>query len=345
MLSRAVLYSTVMFSTLALTAGVFVHAAEEVKPPLGLPPIPWPAHNTYSKEKATLGRLLFFDKRLSFDQSVSCASCHNRQCGFSDCRSVSIGIDQTKGTRHSPSLINSAYLTAFFWDGRAESLEDQCEGPLSNSKEMTALKNPHEALKHCVECILTIPGYRPLFKQAFARDQITIEDISQAIATFERTILSGNSPYDRYIAGDHTALSEEQIRGLSLFKKSGCINCHTEPLFTDNRFHNIGIGMNNSDPDLGRYVITHQEKDWGAFKTPTLRETSKSSPYMHDGTLHTLEDVINYYNEGGIKNKNLHPLIHPLNLTEEEKKALISFLMALNGEGWQQVSPPAELPE
>lgn len=318
---------------------------QEIIPPLGLPSIPWPKDNPYSKEKADLGRLLYFDKRLSFNQTVSCASCHNKQCGYGDCREIAIGIDRTKGTRHSPTIINSAYLSSLFWDGRANSLEEQSKGPLANTKEMTKIKDIQEAHRYCVEGVKRIAGYWPLFKKAFGHDEITLDDIAKAIATFERTVLSGNSPYDRYIAGDRSALTQEQIHGMSLFKKTGCMNCHIEPLFTDNRFHNIGVGMEDSNPDLGRYAITHKEKDWGAFKTPGLRETAKSGPYMHDGSLQTLKEVIDYYNDGGIKNKNLHPLMRPLNLTEADKQALMSFLEALNGEGWQHIAEPKTLPD
>lgn len=316
-----------------------------IRQPLGLPAIPWPADNPYSVEKANLGRLLYFDKRLSFDGTISCASCHNRPCGFSDCKRIAIGIEHTQGTRHSPSIINAAYFNPLFWDGRANSLEEQSLGPLANVNEMTELKDPHAAHRYCVECVQKIKGYYPLFKQVFGHDQITIDEIAKAIATFERTILSGNSPYDRYIAGDSTALTQEQVQGMHLFKKVGCANCHAEPLFTDNRFHNIGVGMDEASPDLGRYNITHKDADWGAFRTPALREVSYSGPYMHNGSMETLEEVINYYNSGGVKNKNLHPLMRPLNLTDDEKKALISFLLSLNGEGWQTISEPKQLPE
>lgn len=323
----------------------FNHPIQEVNPPLGLPSIPWPKNNLYSKEKADLGRLLYFDKRLSFDQTISCASCHNQPCGYSDCKIIAIGIDQAIGTRHSPTIINSAYLTFLFWDGRTDSLENQCKGPLANTKEMTKINDPHEAHRHCVERVQKIAGYQPLFKKAFGHDQITLDDISQAISTFERTVLSGNSRYDRYMAGDRSVLTQEEIHGMALFKKTGCMNCHIEPLFTDNRFHNIGIGMDKTNPDLGRYAITHNKIDWGAFKTPSVREVANSGPYMHDGSIKTLKEVIDYYNEGGIKNKNLHPLMRPLNLTEDDKKALMSFLLALSGEGWQQIVEPDELPE
>lgn len=313
--------------------------------PLGLGPVPWPKDNSYSKEKAELGRLLYFDKRLSSNGTISCASCHNMPCAYSDCRVIAVGIDETKGTRHSPSIINAAYATHLFWDGRAASLEDQCQGPIGNPKEMTTAKDVHEAHRQCVERIKEIAGYKKLFKNVFGHDEITLEDLSKAIATFERTILSGNSPYDRYRAGEVSALSEEQIKGLQVFKKSGCTNCHGGFNFSDDRFMNIGIGMDRPNPDLGRYAITHQDKDWGAFKVPTLREVEHTGPYMHDGSLKTLEEVVEYYDKGGTKNKNLHPLIHPLHLSQEDKKALISFLKSLSGEGWQNVQVPKQFPQ
>lgn len=317
---------------------------QNFQPPLGLPPIPWPKGNPYSKDKAELGRLLYFDKRLSSNQTISCASCHNMPCGYSDCKIIAVGIGNTAGTRHSPTIINTAYDTFLFWDGRARSLEDQSKGPLANLREMTNHKNPHEAYKQCVECIDEIPGYKVLFKKVFGTDEVTLDKIAMAIATFERTILSGNSPYDRYTAGDRSALSKEQIEGIAVFKRVGCVNCHGGYNFSDNRFHNIGIGMDAANPDLGRYLITHDEKDWGAFKTPSLREIEHTAPYMHDGSHKTLEEVIDYYDKGGTKNKNLHPLMRPLNLSEADKKALISFLKALNGEGWQSIQEPTKFP-
>lgn len=312
--------------------------------PLGLPPIPWPKDNPYSKQKAELGRLLYFDKRISSDQTISCASCHNIPCAYSDCRALAIGIGNKKGTRHSPTIINTAYSTHLFWDGRASSLEEQCQGPIANIKEMSTINDVHEAHHQCVERVRKISGYHLLFKNVFGHDEISMKEIAQAIATFERTVLSGNSSYDRYQAGNRSALSQEQLEGFELFKKKGCINCHTGFNFSDDRFHNIGIGMDAFEPDLGRYGITHQEKDWGAFKVPTLREVERMAPYMHDGSLKTLEAVIDYYDKGGIKNKNLHPLIHPLNLSEEDKKKLVSFLRSLSGEGWQNFQPPDKFP-
>jgi cytochrome c peroxidase len=315
------------------------------KTPLGLPVVPWPTDNPYSREKAELGRLLYFDTRLSSDQTISCASCHNIRCGFSDCRALPIGINQKVGTRHSPTVINAAYSTHLFWDGRASSLEEQCKGPLANTKEMAEATDVHEAHRQCAEQVNKIPGYRSLFKKAFGLDDINIDLIAKAIATFERTILSGNSPYDRYQAGDTSALSQEQLRGMQVFEKVECARCHAGFNFSDGRFLNIGIGMEAPQPDPGRYAITHIQNDWGAFKVPTLREVEHTGPYMHDGSLNTLEAVIDYYDKGGIKNKNLHPLIRPLHLSDEDKRAMVSFLKALSGEGWQNFQEPKHFPK
>ncbi len=318
---------------------------EELNPPFGLPSILWPKDNPYSKQKAELGRLLYFDKRLSSDGTISCASCHNIPCAYSDCKMLPIGIGHQQGTRHSPTIINAAYSRFLFWDGRATSLEEQAKGPLANTKEMSNVKDVHEAYKQCVNKIREVVGYRVLFKQVFGRDEMSIDDIARAIATFERTILSGGSPYDYYRAGNSKAMNREQIKGFEVYKKAGCIECHSGANFSDDRFINIGIGMDKENPDTGRYAITKDEKDWGAFKVPTLRDVEHSYPYMHDGSLATLEEVIDYYDRGGIPNKNLHPLIKPLHLSAEEKKHLLEFLKALNGTGWQSFQAPTEFPK
>lgn len=335
------MYSFFLFLSMSLLGA----APYEV--PLGLAPIPWPEDNPYTKEKEDLGRILYFDKRLSSNQTISCASCHNIPCAYSDCRIIAIGIDDTKGTRHSPTIINAAYSKLLFWDGRAASLEEQCKGPIANPKEMTLDKDVHKAHHECVKRVQDYPGYRPLFNKAFGSEEINIDKIAKAIATFERTILSGNSPYDKYRAGDKTAMTEEQIQGMKIFmnRKVGCANCHSGFNFSDERFHNIGVGMDEPNPDLGRYGITHEEKDWGAFKTPTLRESEHTAPYMHNGSLSSLEEVIDYYDKGGNPNKNLHPLMKPLHLTPEEKQALVSFLKALSGEGWKNFKEPTEFPD
>lgn len=329
----------------ALMAISILHGSPALTQPVGLPPVPWPEDNSYSPEKAELGRLLYFDTRLSADNTVSCASCHNAPCGFSDGKPIAVGIAHRKGSRHSPTIINTAYLKYLFWDGRANSLEEQCMGPTANTNEMAKDSDPHAAHQSCERHIQHIIGYKLLFKKIFGDEKISMENIAKAIATFERTILSGNSPYDRYQNGDKTAMTPDQIKGWEVFKKSNCIDCHGGFNFSDSRFTNIGIGMDKPNPDTGRYDVTHQDKDWGAFKIPTLRETALTTPFMHDGSIKTLEEVVDYYDKGGTPNKNLHPLMRPLNLSVEDKMALVSFLKALSGEGWQHFQAPDKLPE
>lgn len=312
---------------------------KKFKEPLGLPPVRWPEKNPFSWAKVDLGRKLFFDKRLSSNNTVSCASCHRVPQAFGDPDTLAIGIENHKGKRHAPTIINAAYNDYQFWDGRVRTLEEQVLGPISNPNEMTLEKTPQSAFSNCQSRIRKIGEYRSLFSQIFGHEECFLEDIAMAIATFERTILSGNSPYDRYQAGDKSALTAEQIHGLTLFKKVGCVNCHLGGNFTNNRFENIGIGMDVVNPDLGRYVVTKNERDWGAFKVPTLREVSQTAPYMHDGSLATLEEVIDYYDRGGIPNKNLHPLMQPLYLSSEDRKDLVAFLKSLNGEGWEEAFP------
>lgn len=350
MIYRILFFFVIAFLLLFILKGVINSKADaefpdEIIPPLGLPAIPWPEDNPYSKEKAELGRLLYFDTRLSSDNTVSCAHCHSINCGYSDCRALPVGINNNVGTRNSPTVINTAYATHLFWDGRANSLEEQCKGPIANPKEMSATLDMNQAHHQCSDRINKIPGYKILFQQAFKDEAVSMNDIAKAVATFERTILSGNSAFDKYKAGDKTALTKEQIRGFEVFKKSGCNNCHAGFNFTDGRFLNIGVGMDKPDPDTGRYVVTKNEKDWGAFKVPTLRDVEHTGPYMHDGSLATLEEVIEYYDKGGIPNKNLHPLMKKLNLSDDDKKALVSFLKSLNGEGWQQVKEPTKFPQ
>lgn len=316
-----------------------------LKIPLGLPPIPWPEDNPYDEKKAELGRLLYFDKRLSTDGTISCGSCHSIPRAYTDRRKVSVGIEGKHGSRHAPTVINSAYETHLFWDGRASSLEEQAKGPIANPKEMTLIDDVHQAHLDCARRVGSIKEYQILFKEVFGKDEINIDDVAKAIASFERTILSGNSPYDKYMAGDKKAMTEEQIHGMEVFKKSGCANCHFGSTFTDGRFLNIGIGMDKPDPDLGRYNITKDMGDWGAFKVPTLREIENTYPYMHDGSLATLEEVVEYYDKGGIPNKGLSRLMKPLHLSDKDKKDLVSFMKALSGEGWQHFTEPKEFPE
>jgi len=237
-------------------------------------------------------------------------------------------------------VFNRAYSLHQFWDGRAATLEEQAKGPMANPIEMG---NTHEAL---VTKLRAIPGYAPLFKKAFATDDWDIEHVSKAIATFERTVLSGNSAYDQYKAGKKTAMTPQQVRGMQLFfGKARCDSCHEGINFTTNAYHNLGVGTDKPEPDAGRYVVTKNEADWGAFKTPTLREIARTGPYMHDGSLKTLEEVIDFYDKGGLPNKNLDKTLRKLNLTADEKKDLVAFLNALSGEGWQSIQEPTQYPQ
>jgi cytochrome c peroxidase len=315
--------------------------------PLGLPPVPWPEDNPFTPEKAELGRLLYFDKRLSSDGTVACASCHEPSKAFTDCQPVSVGIGKQRGGRSAPTVINRAYSDYQFWDGRAESLEDQVKGPLANPLEMTIDKEEGRAHKETVRRISAIPGYVDRFKRVFGPGPITIDQVAKAVATFERTVLSGNAPYDRYEAGEKSALTAAQIRGRDVFfNKAACDACHLGFNFTDGSYVNIGIGMDRPRPDLGRFAVSKREEDKGAFKTPTLREIEHTAPYMHDGSLATLEEVVEHYDKGGIRNPYIDQRMKPLRMTDQQKKDLIAFLKALSGEGWQQIKErtPAELP-
>ena len=307
--------------------------------PPGLPSIEWPKHNPYSAAKAELGRYLYFDKRLSADETISCATCHDPKMGFGDGVAVSTGINGQKGTRSAPTVVNRAFSLAQFWDGRAATLEEQMKGPIANPIEMG---DSHEM---AVAVIRESAGYRALFAKAFGSGEI-IDRAAMAVTTFERTILWGNSPYDRYKKGNKKAMTPEQVHGLSVFfDKAKCDRCHENANFTLNAYANIGIGMDQADPDVGRYAITKDERDWGVFKIPTLREIEHTAPYMHDGSLKTLEQVVDYYDKGGNPNKNLDGNIRKLNLTEQEKKDLVAFLKALSGEGWQHAVLPEDFPK
>jgi cytochrome c peroxidase len=294
-----------------------------------------PEDNPVTREKAELGKMLYFDKRLSADDTISCASCHVPSAGFADPNRFSKGVGGKLGNRQSPTVINTAFNLFQFWDGRAASLEEQAVGPMANPVEMA------HTLDGVEKRVASIGGYKPYFKAAFGDKTITIDRIAKAIASYERTVLSGNSAYDRFVGGDKAALSESAQRGLALFEgKAFCTRCHVGFNFTDNIFHNLGVGMAAPEPDLGRYVVTKDEKDKGAFKTPTLRDISRTAPYLHDGSAATLEEVIELYNRGGEKNAWLDPKMEPLNLSEQDKKDLVEFLKALDGD-WKAPEEPA----
>ncbi len=301
--------------------------------PLGLQAPDVPDDNPVTDAKVALGKVLFFDKRLSRDSTVSCSTCHDPAKGWTDQAPVSTGIRGRKGTRSAPTVLNAAYMETLFWDGRAKSLEEQAKGPIENPVEM-GFTLPEAAAR-----LAGIKGYAPLFKAAFGDGSVDIDRVAMAIASFERTVLTGNSPYDRWRAGDKTAMSPAAVAGYRLFndaKRANCVACHSGFNFSDSDFHDTGIGAD----EPGRGAITHQGKDMGAFKTPTLRNLKYTGPYMHDGSRKTLVEAIDLYDGGGVPNPNLDARIKPLHLTEIEEGDLAYFLDALNGDP-VQIAPPA----
>ena len=291
----------------------------------GLPPMPIPADNSQTDAKIKLGRELYFDGRLSANNEISCATCHDPKTGWAGHDATDTGVGGRVGNRNSGTIVNSGYMKYQFWDGRASSLEEQALGPIHNPVEMG------ETLENVVRKLNAIPGYKRQFQEVFHSD-VTTDGIAKAIASFERTIVSGPSPYDRLLQGDKKALSAEAQRGMEIFNGKGtCIACHGGPLLSDQSFHNLGIGMNAAKPDIGREAVTKDPKDRGKFKTPGLRNVANTYPYMHDGQTPTLEAVVELHNKGGIANPDLDSLIKPLGLTDTEEKDLIAFLKALTG--------------
>jgi len=321
----------------------------KIKAPLGLPPIPIPPDNPPTEETIALGRRLYYDPGLSADGTVSCATCHAPDLSFRDGKALSNGVAGQLGSRRAPTVVNAAYNTLQFWDGRAPSLEKQAEGPLTNPVEMA------NTLEGVVNYVQSDPKYRALFARAWGTKEITIDLVTRSIGSFERTVVIGNSPFDRfYYRGDKKALSPAAQRGLKLFlnqKKGNCSVCHVigkrYALFTDNKFHNVGVGADTSGnfEDVGRYVQTKSASDMGAFKTPTLRNIAKTAPYMHDGSLATLKDVVDHYVGGGTSNPHLDKEIHALAfLTFNERADLKAFLESLTGTLPPNVGPPEDLP-
>jgi len=309
------------------------------KPPLGLPPVIWPADNPYSAARVELGRYLFFDSRLSANGAVSCATCHPPDHGFAGGDPPSPGVTGKPLRRRAPTLINRAYGRSQFYDGRAATLEAQITGPVTNPDEMAT--TPEAA----AEAIARVAGYAPLFEHAFGDPQVTFDRITRAIASFERTILSGNSAYDRFLSGDKHALSAKAKRGLQIFERSGeCSECHTGFNFTNEKFAGLGIGPEEVPPDLGLAGITRKRGDEGKFKVPTLREVVHTGPYMHDGRFKTLDEVLEFYRKGGQPGPRLDSRIAPFFLDAPAKADLTAFLESLSGEGWQQIKAPERLP-
>ncbi|MEE9336473.1 MAG: cytochrome c peroxidase [Methylococcaceae bacterium] len=347
-----------MYKLFFVLGSVFISNFCFANPLLGLPPLSIPKDNTQTTEKIELGRLLFNDVRFSSDNSISCASCHHSNKAFTDGLKVPKGVNNLSGLRNAPTVINAAFYKTYFLDGREPSLEAQSLEPFINPVEHR-LKN----YKKIIKVIHTDPDYPQMFEQAFniPKDQITIKFVSKAIASFERTLIAGNSLFDQYYFGrDHTKLSESAARGLRLFRRKGnCANCHEisfdNALFMDNRFYNIGVGFNHLKPklneiisslkqgksvkaldlspeqlsELGRFNVTNIILDIGKYKTPTLRNISLTAPYMHDGSMKTLEEVVDYYDKGGDKNRFIDPAIYPLHFTEQEKIDLVEFMKSL----------------
>lgn len=314
------------------------------RPLVGLPTFDAPHPPTVATAK--LGRLLFYDKRLSADRTISCASCHQVDHAYSLPFAVAQGIQGQKGTRKPPPILNKAFLAPQFWDGRANSLEEQALGPLFHPAEMG------NTAAGVVTVIDGIEGYRPLFRDAFGDNQITIARITRALADFERTLLSGGALYDQWQANPKVvAYPLEAQRGFALFQDRDCAKCHIPPFFTDNLFHNTGVGFEKGAfKDLGRFAHTQSlgtavDAERGAFKTPTLRNLLKRAPYMHDGSIADLASLVEFYNRGGIRNPFLDINIIPLGLQPSEKTDLMAFLITLEGTGFEETPPrPEEFP-
>ena len=311
-----------------------------------------PEDNPMTRAKIELGRQLYFDERLSSDNTISCASCHDPLQGYGAETAFGIGVQGQQGGRNSPISYNRILSKEQFWDGRAGTLEDQAVGPIANPIEMG---NTHEA---AVETLKGIPGYAMQFNKIF-EDGVTIDNVGKAIATFERAIVTGPAPTDAYdaiakfekvfaddleyldeepelkakytalkAAAEKSPMSESAQRGMVLFSgKANCAACHAGANFTDEQYHNLGVGMDSDEPDLGRFEITKEDKDRGAFKTPTLRNIAFSAPYMHDGSQATLEEVVEWYDKGGHKNDWLSDKMKPLKLTEQEKADLVAYMV------------------
>jgi cytochrome c peroxidase len=317
----------------------------EIHAPLGLPPVPIPNDNPPTANTIRLGRKLFYDRKLSKDNSLACASCHKPEFYFSDSANMSKGVGGVVGLRNAPSILNAAYEPLQFWDGRARSLEQQAASPIADPLEMN---QPHEIF---LSKLAADPDYQTLLTRSFGSPDITLGRVVKALASFERTLLSGNSAFDRYQYGrDQSALTPSQARGLALFinpQKGNCAACHTLgphfSLFTDGKFHNTGLGVGDDGifGDVGRYHETKVETDKGAFKTPTLRNVANTAPYMHDGSLQTLRQVVDFYAGGGNSNPYLDKEMKTIHLDGRERSDLVEFLKSLTGEVPPNVGPPA----
>ncbi|WP_341220439.1 cytochrome-c peroxidase [Polaribacter atrinae] len=314
-----------------------------------LPKLQHPEYNPFSKEKSKLGKTLFFDPRLSVSGQIACASCHNPELAWTDNSTRSFGHDRQTGARNSMTILNAGFAHSLFWDGRASSLEDQARFPIGDPLEM------NEKLNIAVDKIAKIEGYKPLFKAAFGNDTISLKRIQYAIATFERTVNSYKTKFDKFVEGDSTKLNNQEVLGLHLFRtKARCINCHNTPYFSDNQFHNDGQTLfGTKDEDFGRYNVTKNMADIGKIRTPTLREVARTGPWMHNGHFPSLLDVVQFYNLGNpavVQKKYLgkgrdsliptnSPILKKLNLEKNEIEALIAFMETLSSSRGRTLIP------
>lgn len=290
-----------------------------------LPASPFLKYSDSLQKRIELGKILFFEPRLSGSGKISCASCHQPELSWTDGKEKSVGHEGSLTKRNSPSIQNSWFYNKLFWDGRAKSLEDQAFAPINSETEMN-----NEM--HLVMIFMNkSSAYKKLFKEAFGDEHIDPDRLTEAIASFEKTIVSRKSRFDNFLEGNKNALTDNELRGLHLFRsKARCMNCHNGPLFSDNGFHNNGF----SDSDKGLYMVTHHEEDMGKMKTPSLRDVMKTGPWMHNGIHHNMEEIIEKYNRGIIP-AGTDKLVRPLNLSKKEKKNIIAFLNAIS-------SPPGD---
>jgi cytochrome c peroxidase len=279
-----------------------------------------PLVTTWSAAKSALGQRLFAERLLSRDRTVSCADCHQKGLAFTDGKKTAVGIGGQVGTRNTPTLVNRALGRTQFWDGRAATLEEQALGPIANPAEMNL------TVPEAVERLAAVASYREAFRAVFGGDP-TAARLAEALAAYERTLYAVDAPFDRYLAGQQDAMSPAAQRGLVLFgRKARCGDCHAGPNFTDEAFHCLGVSH-----DPGRSAVTRDTKDFGSFKTPTLREVARTAPYMHNGSMATLAEVVEYYDKGGEPHPNLDEKMKPLSLTAGEKADLVAFMEALSG--------------
>ncbi|MES1982189.1 MAG: cytochrome c peroxidase [Pseudomonadota bacterium] len=310
-------------------------ATEKTADPLLRPAeVPFPADNKPTAARVELGKMLFFDPRLSGSRWISCATCHNPALAWSDGLPTMLGHGMQQGRRSTPTILNTAYNNVQFWDGRAATLEAQALGPIEAEGEM------HQKADELPDRLMAIEGYRRAFARAYPDEKISKLTIAKALASFERTIVSTESPFDRWRRGDKKALSASAQRGFSLFTgRANCMACHQGFNFDDDGFHNIGLPLSGGDEDVGRFAHRKVKVNKGAFKTPTLRDVALTAPYMHNGVYKSLQEVVEHYNKGGVTHENLDPNIRPLNLSDQDQADIVAFLQSLTGKPMKVVLP------